>query len=71
MNFSDLTCLTAGTASGTTSPTEPVKKGLEDCLDDEAAREVKQELENILKQLDHIFPLSESDGMFSVKILSE
>ncbi|XP_064113179.1 dystrophin-related protein 2-like isoform X2 [Macrobrachium nipponense] len=62
VNFSDLTCLTSGTASGVASPTETENKRIEDCLDDDAAREVRQELENILKQLDHIFPLSESES---------
>ncbi|KAG7176259.1 Dystrophin-like 1 [Homarus americanus] len=63
VNFSDLTSLTSAPTSSQTSPRVLPQEmnGASSCQDD-AAVDVREELENILRQLDQIFPLAESDN---------
>ncbi|KAK7084924.1 hypothetical protein SK128_015367 [Halocaridina rubra] len=64
VNFSDLTCQKSPAASGISLPASS-----EECIsksfDDDGSKEVRLELENILKQLDRIFPLSQSESQVS------
>ncbi|XP_045615250.2 dystrophin [Procambarus clarkii] len=62
VNFSDLSSLTSATASSETSPImlSPDRNGANgDTVD--GTMDVREELENIMRQLDQIFPFTESD----------
>ncbi|XP_069996009.1 dystrophin [Penaeus vannamei] len=61
VNFSDLTSLTSAPSSVATSPRveERVANGV---FGDDVAPDVREELENILHQLDQIFPLCKSEN---------
>ncbi|XP_071546493.1 dystrophin-like isoform X3 [Panulirus ornatus] len=61
VNFSDLTSLTSQTSSVSCPVVLPQKSNANTGQDD-AVAEVREELENILQQLDQIFPLTESDN---------